>query len=129
MFTKKQQKENREKWLVALRSGEYMQGPGRLRQDDKFCCLGVACEISGLGTWDKAGYYRIKPMTGHGGVMVEDQVLPTAVRDWLGFESSCANFEGGPNNGNSLLAFNDRGDSFVSIAATIEDEEEFLIAE
>lgn len=32
-------------WLAALRSGEYKQGIGRLRQDGKFCCLGVLCDL------------------------------------------------------------------------------------
>lgn len=34
-------KEWAEKWAAALRSGEYKQGTGRLRQGDRFCCLGV----------------------------------------------------------------------------------------
>jgi len=41
------------KWLEALRSGKYKQGQGRLRSDDdKFCCLGVLCDISGEGEWE-----------------------------------------------------------------------------
>lgn len=31
----------KEVWLKALRSGDYTQGKGCLRVDDKFCCLGV----------------------------------------------------------------------------------------
>lgn len=50
MLTKEQIKNNR-KWIKALRSGRYKQGVKRLRGDDKFCCLGVACDISGLGSW------------------------------------------------------------------------------
>lgn len=33
------------KWVLALVSGEYKQGKGVLRRGDKYCCLGVACEI------------------------------------------------------------------------------------
>lgn len=41
------------KWLKALRSGEYAQGVGRLRTNkDEFCCLGVLCDISGKGVWE-----------------------------------------------------------------------------
>ena len=29
------------KWLKALRSGEYKQGEGALRNRNRFCCLGV----------------------------------------------------------------------------------------
>jgi hypothetical protein len=39
-------------WLDALRSGKYGQGRNQLRpEDDKFCCLGVACDI-----WNPAGW-------------------------------------------------------------------------
>lgn len=41
-------KELFDKWLVALRSGEYKQGFGRLCADDRYCCLGVLCEVDGL---------------------------------------------------------------------------------
>lgn len=34
--------------IAALRSGKYKQGTGRLRQDDRYCCLGVACDIANL---------------------------------------------------------------------------------
>ena len=36
---------NQTLWLAALRSGSYAQGTGYLKKDDRFCCLGVACEI------------------------------------------------------------------------------------
>ena len=40
------------KWIKALRSGKYKQGQRRLRTfDGKFCCLGVLCDISGMGKW------------------------------------------------------------------------------
>lgn len=48
------------KWLEALRSGKYKQGRYGLRsEDDRFCCLGVLCDISGLGEWEdlpRGGY-------------------------------------------------------------------------
>jgi len=37
--------EVKEKWVKALRSGEYKQGREYLRKDDKYCCLGVLCDI------------------------------------------------------------------------------------
>lgn len=33
-------------WVAALRSGEFTQVTGTLRDEDKFCCLGVACEVA-----------------------------------------------------------------------------------
>jgi len=38
-------KEIRDKWVTALRSGEYVQGQGYLKDDGEYCCLGVLCEI------------------------------------------------------------------------------------
>jgi hypothetical protein len=34
-------KEIKDKWLTALRSGEYQQGKGMLCNENKYCCLGV----------------------------------------------------------------------------------------
>lgn len=50
-------KEQKAKWIEALRSGDYKQGQGALREDDRFCCLGLACEILNNSTMD---YYFIK---------------------------------------------------------------------
>lgn len=35
----------KQKWLADLRSGKRKQGRLRLRDGDKFCCLGVLCDI------------------------------------------------------------------------------------
>lgn len=40
--------EFKEKWVAALRSGEYKQGTGYLKNGNCYCCLGVACVISGI---------------------------------------------------------------------------------
>lgn len=41
------------KWIAALRSGKYKQGRSVLRTaDNKYCCLGVLCEVAGLN-WQK----------------------------------------------------------------------------
>lgn len=35
-----------DKWITALRSGEYEKGTGQLRSSDNtYCCLGVLCEV------------------------------------------------------------------------------------
>lgn len=40
------------KWVNALRSGKYDQGKGRLKDDEnKFCCLGVLCDVINPGSW------------------------------------------------------------------------------
>lgn len=35
-------------WVAALRSGKFEQGTGYLNAHNKFCCLGVLCEICQL---------------------------------------------------------------------------------
>lgn len=49
-------KEIKEKWIAALRSGEYKQGRSYLRINKKYCCLGVLCDIHDPNKW-------IKPLT------------------------------------------------------------------
>ena len=46
------QKELHESWIKALRSGKYKQGRRQLRSGDKYCCMGVLCDISGFGKWE-----------------------------------------------------------------------------
>lgn len=35
-----------QRFLVALRSGDYMQDTGYLRTENGYCCFGVLCEIA-----------------------------------------------------------------------------------
>ena len=44
-------KKFKEEWIKALKSGNYVQGAGSLREDrdgTTYCCLGVACEVAGV---------------------------------------------------------------------------------
>lgn len=38
--------EFKQPWLDALRSGDFIQGTGTLRDNGKHCCLGVLCEAA-----------------------------------------------------------------------------------
>lgn len=62
------------KWLVALKSGQYKQTTGTLKDSDGYCCLGVACEISNLGKWDQEGRYIIGDNLIVGRIMSDDPV-------------------------------------------------------
>lgn len=48
-------KELRDKWITALRSGEYKQGQSALRTStkhgDRYCCLGVLADIVDSKGW------------------------------------------------------------------------------
>lgn len=52
--------EIKQKWVAALRSGEYQQGTDQLRRDNNFCCLGVLCDLHSKETnneWEVNSYY------------------------------------------------------------------------
>ena len=130
MYTPEEQVEHRKMWVGALRSGEYKQGRNNLcwKTGDtyEYCCLGVACEISGLGEFVlssglTSGYL--------GFIMDEEQpqnaTLPDAVQEWLGLHDSCGFYGGGKG---SLIELNDAGVPFTSIANIIESEPEGLVA-
>ncbi len=87
------------KWLEALRSGRYQQGTRWLQQNEKFCCLGVLCEVSKLPRRD--GYY----------VWKDESLWNLAVPD----ELLAGRFQ------NVLMNLNDtREESFLVIANWIE---------
>lgn len=37
---------NQQKWINALKSGEYEQCDGSLEDSNGYCCLGVACKVA-----------------------------------------------------------------------------------
>jgi hypothetical protein len=43
----------KERWVAALRSGDYEQGKDTLKSDNKFCCLGVLLDIHDSECWDR----------------------------------------------------------------------------
>ena len=52
--------EIKQKWINALRSGEYEQGRKSLRDRNKYCCLGVLCDLHAKETgnkWVEDQYY------------------------------------------------------------------------
>jgi hypothetical protein len=53
----------KEKWLAALRSGEYDQGIGMLEKNNQYCCLGVlqmVCDGK-VERWEYDGSSRFLP--------------------------------------------------------------------
>lgn len=88
----------KEKWVEALRSGDYEQGTGALRQKNErtgtetFCCLGVLCdivedEIDGeWKEWSDVTYEFIAGPDTKWDHMTE--VLPNPVRDYAGLNDN-----------------------------------------
>lgn len=116
-WTPEEQAEHRKLWVEALRSGRYEHATKQLRNGDAFCCLGVACDISGLGEWSgqETPFY-----------LGDNRMLPSGVRDWLGVSGRLGGY--GLRNRTYLADLNDDGTTFSEIADIIESAPEGLIA-
>ena len=122
--------ENAEKWVAALRSGEYKQGRKTLQSKEGFCCLGVACDLAvKAGLPIIVGTRNINTDFGTGikEVITYDgkpDYLPPIVQKWLGLSTA----SGGYKDGN-LAIQNDFGSSFAEIADIIENHPEMFLLE
>ena len=106
----------KEKWLNALRSGDYQQTQNYLHKEDGFCCLGVLCDLyikENNEEWNLAvaedgdrDYYEFQDKTGR---------IPLSVIEWAGVEDCNPNI-----CGRSLAERNDTGSTFNEIADLIE---------
>jgi len=85
--------EVKQKWIDALRSGEYIQGQKNLESEGKFCCLGVLCDLAVkdgvpvLVTKDSRSRHVLDSVsfTRYDGSAA---VLPEKVRNWAGLSYS-----------------------------------------
>ena len=97
------------RWLAALRSGEYKQVIGALRNGNGFCCLGV---LTDLRQRELGETWRTNPdeseLTSSEGYVC---YLSPAIKEWSEIKSV----------GLTLSSMNDRGDTFDEIAAYIEE--------
>jgi hypothetical protein len=100
------------RWVAALRSGKYEQGFGCLRRDDRYCCLGVLCDVAGGGEWippfdDGLRPYNAGTRDGYGTTALPPSVMmryDISIRDEA-----------------ILIDANDEGKSFADIADLIEE--------
>ena len=119
-------------WIEALRSGKYEQGVGGLARDNKFCCLGIACEVLGpLKGVKKSKVFIIA----FGGDEIlynnNSTLLPQMLVDVIGISHAGSTEQGAiiaggayrqlAINHGSLSAMNDNGVSFEVIAQFLED--------
>lgn len=106
-------KETKEKWLTALRSGEFKKGRIYLRdKEDNYCCLGVLCELND----------RPKQLHGDGGYSY-DGILCNLTKtnplyDILGDYGTFNGFN--IDKHNSLAGINDNTDTFENVIEVIE---------
>lgn len=101
-----------EKWLKALRSGKYKQCDGKLYKEEEsgFCCLGVACEFSGVNPYEIDGVGWIYDYVA---VKSENKIPDELVGSDFNNRLVCV-----------LSEMNDSGRSFAEIADWIEENVE-----
>jgi hypothetical protein len=103
------------KWLKALTSGRYKQARKKLRVADKFCCLGVLCDLYAKETgekWEKSNFL---------GDRLE---LPIKVQSWACLSDGNPDVpvmpaKRGDELCHTLAELNDHGYTFKEIAAVI----------
>lgn len=127
------------RWLEALRSGEFAQGRGALAKESysegaSFCCLGVLCELARA---DGVVQRRLDDdegelLYGTGGEFEDAEagagLPPVSVRGWAGLaaadprvlDDSLVHHPAGDGTGACLSRLNDEGLTFPQIADVIE---------
>lgn len=108
----------RKQWVNALRSNEYEQGGGRLKNGRKFCCLGVLCDLAvkaGRGRWSDDDTF----IDTNGDL--NSLGLTTNMANWVGCgqPDALVRLRGQTY---SLADLNDTGTSFNEIADLIEKD-------
>ncbi len=107
--------ESQEKWLTALESGQYEQGSRYLCRNNKYCCLGVACEIFNISfEAEKIDDDIIKDYNGQQCASPPDIVDILNLYDNLGSKNGIDDIDG-------LARLNDRTYAFKEIAAIIRE--------
>ena len=110
----------KKQWIKALRSGEYKQNQGALRDGDSFCCLGVLCNLHAQAHPEIAEKQESKLS-----YMGSQQLMHREVADWAGIPGHLRVFNGITvdvklPSGISLAELNDMGKSFKQIANLID---------
>ena len=121
------------RWISALKSGEFPKGRKFLNHGDQYCCLGVACALFGdqVRVSTSLNHHNVTEYDGHAAI------LPPAIVDLLGLKTNEGMFDvndlpfhlehrlaqldlGGTGKVN-LTAINDRTDDFDLIIEILEE--------
>jgi len=107
------------KWVEALESGKYQQGAQYLCRDNKFCCLGVACEV------------LERPKEVKDGVVFYDRCCSWMENnfDLMGLRDKSGAYGEQNEQILDLSKLNDEGMSFKDIAAFIRENEKAIFKE
>lgn len=114
VHTKIMKPEIKQRWIQALRSGEYQQTKGTLHNDKGFCCLGVLCDL-----YAKEHSHHSWVLYGDRYKMIDETgILPIKVKRWAGLNENNPIIEGYA----SLAELNDGCFTFEQIAQIIEEQ-------
>jgi len=108
-------------WVTALRSGKYKQGMGYLNKNNKFCCLGVLCEIAPANELQIHKQLNLDYMTYSAGGNKINKVgrfPPVAILKWANISLDYRTYI--PELDKKLWQLNDTGYTFDQIADIIE---------
>lgn len=103
---------NVEKWINALFSENYQQGRDFLRLNDKYCCLGVACDSLQIDHMPIAVNLAVV-------YDAENNVLSPTVSKKLGLFDRAGQ---AANSQEKLTVLNDTGTSFYNIASMLVED-------
>lgn len=130
-------KEIAERWVAALRSGEYEQSAGFLQTTEGYCCLGVLCDLhmreTGDGEWlppkfdDSVGQWRLRYRDDLG--VDGERTPPLGVHAWADMEDTPTVFfrhRLGTEIRDAIANLNDGGYTFAQLADLIEEQWESL---
>lgn len=127
--TKKMDPDIKARWVKALKSGEYEQGQGSLNEKDKYCCLGVLCDLyvkeNPDHPWADGEYAPEKGLVqveGRKYLFGQGSFLPPLVEQWAGLShgNDVIFWDGDAESHDGLVDMNDNGSDFNQIAEVIE---------
>lgn len=127
--------EVKQKWIDALRSGNYEQGSEKLRTVNGYCCLGVLCDIYAQENntqWKFSGNEEtnLQPMD-YWYFLDQSEFLPQSVMNWAGLGTHnpsvrvyCEDSDGEDERyyNDEIANVNDSGYSFSQIADIIQQQ-------
>ena len=113
--------EIKQKWVEALRSGEYSQGKLSLYDGTNYCCLGVLCNLY-MNEKNETWYYLTGEICSDSYYCNgESELLPEYVMDWAELNRQDPLVNENSLHFNSLVGLNDTLNyTFAQIADVIE---------
>lgn len=114
-----------QRWVTALRSGEYRQTDGALQNDSGFCCLGVLCDLAVKDGVIPEPHRDDTDAFSYGNESdLRDSLLPPdSIRQWSGLDPERTYFIPELGSAETLYGLNDdQGFTFPQIADVIERE-------